>query len=126
MADMSILETLDFSHELCQTQFQDSKPKWVVLDSNWKPSALHEWIKAAKAVGANVAFEPVSAAKSTRLFSPPNNSSEYKAKFMEPIKLGDTRNRKQYTKNQHLMPVFPVAHVTLATPNALEVSVKFP
>ncbi|KAF2230537.1 IdgA domain protein [Viridothelium virens] len=72
MADMKILEKIDPS--LIKTQWiepiqKDTKPKWVVLDTNWAPQGLATWIAAARDMGAKVAVDPVSVAKSTRLFS---------------------------------------------------------
>lgn len=70
MADMSILEgtAADFER-FWQFQLDVAKPKWLMLDANWSQQALPKWMSAAKAAGAKVAFEPVSAAKSKRLFS---------------------------------------------------------
>lgn len=72
MADMSIMEIPD--HDLDFEGFWEpilsrTKPKWVVVDANWSSEVLTDWVAAAKKYGARVAFEPVSAAKSTRLFS---------------------------------------------------------
>ena len=71
MADMSILEETATEFEtLWQPQVDTTKPKWLVLDANWDPETLQRWTLAGKAAGAKVAFEPVSAAKSKRLFPP--------------------------------------------------------
>ncbi|KAI9749404.1 MAG: hypothetical protein M1835_001557, partial [Candelina submexicana] len=69
MADMSILEnpTADFS-TMWQPQIDQARPKWLVVDATWDAITLHKWISAGRSAGARIAFEPVSAAKSARLF----------------------------------------------------------
>ncbi|GAD99234.1 IdgA domain protein [Paecilomyces variotii No. 5] len=72
MADMSIMEFP--SHDLnfdgfWEPMLRRTKPKWVVVDGNWSSGVLANWVAAARKHGARVAFEPVSTAKSTRLFS---------------------------------------------------------
>ena len=74
MADMGIMEGAE--HELDFDQFWEpllnrTKPHWVVVDANWSPEVLAKWITVAKKHGAKVAFEPVSTAKSQRLFTSP-------------------------------------------------------
>ena len=71
MADMKILELdpIDFE-KVWKPQLESVKPKWLVVDSNWNPITLRNWISAGKALGAKVAFEPVSTAKCKRLFRP--------------------------------------------------------
>lgn len=98
MADMKILEkTAKEFENLWQPQLDDAKPKWLVIDANWDPATLRKWISAGKAVGAKVAFEPVSSAKSRRLFSKSSDS---------------------------VMPlsVVPENSLSLATPNAIELA----
>lgn len=72
MADMRIVESqqpdLD---DLWKAHLEQVKPEWLVLDANWHPKALQRWIAAGKAVGAKIAFEPVSTAKSCRIFEEP-------------------------------------------------------
>lgn len=69
MADMRILEgQLDF--DLWKAHVTACRPKWLVVDANWDSTTLHKWIIAGKASGAKVAYEPVSVAKSQRLFVP--------------------------------------------------------
>ena len=72
MADMSILEheNIDFD-TVWKSHLDSCKPKWLVVDANWNPVTLKKWITTGKSLGAKVAFEPVSAAKSTRIFAPP-------------------------------------------------------
>jgi pseudouridylate synthase / pseudouridine kinase len=72
MADMSIIELPE--HDLDMNGFWGplfarAKPKWVVVDGNWSPAVISKWIEFSKNVGARIAFEPVSTAKATRLFS---------------------------------------------------------
>ena len=76
MADMGIME--DAEHELDFDQFWEpllnrTKPHWMVVDANWSPEVLAKWITVAKKHGAKVAFEPVSTAKSRRLFTSPTS-----------------------------------------------------
>ncbi|KAJ5635601.1 Pseudouridine-5'-phosphate glycosidase [Penicillium longicatenatum] len=72
MADMGIVELpekqLDFDG-FWEPLLQQTKPKWVVVDANWRPEVLAKWATLAKKHGARVAFEPVSTAKSRRLFA---------------------------------------------------------
>lgn len=71
MADMNIVDTPrdDFS-SVWQPIIDAAEPKWIVVDANWDAPKLKEWFVAAKSAGANVAFEPVSVAKASRLFPP--------------------------------------------------------
>lgn len=69
MADMSILEgQLEF--DSWKAHVTACRPKWLVVDANWDSTTLQKWIMAGKASGAKVAYEPVSVAKSQRLFAP--------------------------------------------------------
>ncbi|KAF2834855.1 IdgA domain protein [Patellaria atrata CBS 101060] len=97
MADMSILETphTDFDSTYLPLLAQ-ANPTHLVLDANWDPVTLHAWLRAARTLRIPVAFEPVSAAKSTRLFSPPPANS------------------------QSAFPTFPNNLVNLITPNTHE------
>ena len=95
MADMNILENTNGDFDsLWKPHFDICKPKWLVVDANWHSSTLQKWLHAAKSSGARVAFEPVSAAKSKRVFS--------ESKFG--------------------MAAVPNNLISLATPNALELS----
>ncbi|KAL9093580.1 MAG: hypothetical protein Q9165_003975 [Trypethelium subeluteriae] len=72
MADVTILEKIDpalIRRHWVEPIKKDTKPKWIVLDTNWAPQGLATWIAAAQDMGAKVAVDPVSVAKSTRLFS---------------------------------------------------------
>ncbi|KAL8715979.1 MAG: hypothetical protein Q9220_000646 [cf. Caloplaca sp. 1 TL-2023] len=71
MADMSLMETCtDEVEGVWKSQIESSKPRWLALDANWNSSVLKRWIMHAKAVGAKIAYEPVSVAKSRRVFEP--------------------------------------------------------
>ncbi|CEJ59460.1 Putative IdgA domain protein [Penicillium brasilianum] len=71
MADMGIVELpehqLDFEG-FWEPLIERTKPRWVVVDANWRPEVLAKWTALARRHGARVAFEPVSTAKSRRLF----------------------------------------------------------
>lgn len=67
MADMDIFSEHSFpSH--WNSAVAASKPKWLVVDANWAEADIQAWIQAGRKHGAQIAFEPVSAAKSQRLF----------------------------------------------------------
>jgi pseudouridine-5'-phosphate glycosidase/pseudouridine kinase len=94
MADMNILEhAKDFMPDW-NAQLAVARPKWFVADANWDSPILQSWYKTAKSHGAQTAFEPVSTAKSARLFA---------ATDME-------------------IPVFPNHLVDIASPNSLELA----
>lgn len=97
MADMEILDTRSDFDALWQPHLNICKPKWLVVDANWGEITLHRWMMAGKALGAKIAYEPVSAAKSKRLFAP------------------------KYSSGQNL-DVFPHQALTLATPNKIELA----
>ena len=98
MADMNILEDTSGAFDsLWKPHLEICKPKWLIVDANWHSKTLRQWLDAAKASGAKVAYEPVSAAKSRRVFP---------ANFQSNASLAAVPN--------HL--------VDLATPNALELS----
>ncbi|KAI0910557.1 Indigoidine synthase A like protein-domain-containing protein [Ustulina deusta] len=67
MADMDIFTSQSFSPSWATT-IRSSKPKWLVVDANWKDHDIRLWMQAGKRANAKVAFEPVSKAKSARLF----------------------------------------------------------
>ena len=69
MADMAIFSTHSFP-TYWDSAVAAAKPKWLVVDANWAEQDLQHWIKAGRKHSAKVAFEPVSAAKSERLFPP--------------------------------------------------------
>ncbi|KAL4896265.1 Indigoidine synthase A like protein-domain-containing protein [Aspergillus ambiguus] len=71
MADMGIMEapeqTLPFA-DVWEPLVARTQPQWVVVDANWTPGVIARWMAVARRHGARVAFEPVSTAKSRRLF----------------------------------------------------------
>ena len=97
MADMSIFENSadDFSLEMLESQIEQANPKWLVVDANWNPTILRRWLTVGNAAGAQVAFEPVSTAKSARLFA---------------------------SEGTNPLAAFPNRQVDLATPNAMELA----
>jgi pseudouridylate synthase / pseudouridine kinase len=68
MADMRIISSPQRDFTLWKSIVETSKPKWVVVDANWDGSIMLQWMIEAKRAGANVAFEPVSVPKSSKLF----------------------------------------------------------
>ncbi|KAI9756527.1 MAG: hypothetical protein M1815_003398 [Lichina confinis] len=97
MADTRILETFGptcVSDWLTDLKF--TQPKVLVVDSNWDPETLRTWIRAGKAVGAEVIFEPVSSIKSRRLF--------------------------HVVPNAPPLMSFPSNEVDVATPNSIELA----
>ncbi|GLA75798.1 hypothetical protein AtubIFM55763_007354 [Aspergillus tubingensis] len=71
MADMAIMElpeqVLDFDN-FWEPMMSRAQPQWAVVDGNWNDEVLSKWVSLAKKHKARVAFEPVSTAKSRRLF----------------------------------------------------------
>lgn len=101
MADMSILEEMGKDFDITwRQQLEACRPKWLVVDGNWDPATITKWTTAGKAVGARVAFEPVSVAKSTRA-------------YMKSRSLG---------KQEVTLPTIPDQLIDLATPNMHELS----
>lgn len=68
MADMDIFSTHPLPAADCTSTVAASKPKWLVVDANWSETDIQTWLRAGAHHGAQTAFEPVSAAKSQRLF----------------------------------------------------------
>jgi pseudouridine-5'-phosphate glycosidase/pseudouridine kinase len=97
MADMGIFTRHSFP-TYWNSAVAATKPKWLVVDGNWSECDIRTWIQAGRKHKAHIAFEPVSAAKSERLFAP---SSE-----KLPYKLG----------------IYPQASVDLASPNQYELA----
>lgn len=95
MADMAILTSHSFP-TYWTSIVQSTKPKWLVVDGNWSPKDIHNWVKTGGQNGAQVAFEPVSTIKAAGLF--PKGRS---------------------------VPVFPEAAVALATPNQYELEAMY-
>ena len=78
---------------------QDPKPKWIVIDGNWSASIISNILRASKANGIPVAFEPVSTVKAARLFHNSNTAMPGKSAAVVPQSL-----------------------VNLATPNKMELA----
>ena len=96
MADMDVIETEQGNFDQSwQRHLNSCKPRWLVVDANWDSSTLRKWLHAGKALGAKVALEPVSVAKSKRIF---DRSSD----------------------NDMPLGTVPDNTISLATPNALE------
>lgn len=95
MADMAILTNHSFPKHWSSI-VQSTKPKWLVVDGNWSPKDIHNWIEAGRLIGARVAFEPVSTIKAAGLFP-----------------------------GGHDLPVFPNVAVSLATPNQYELEAMY-
>ncbi|KAI0890028.1 Indigoidine synthase A like protein-domain-containing protein [Annulohypoxylon maeteangense] len=95
MADMGIFATHSFPEHWNST-IRSSKPKWLVVDGNWADRDVRAWIRAGKDNDAQVAFEPVSKEKSSRLFC--------------------------NEKDLESLGVFPKPSVDLATPNQYELA----
>jgi pseudouridine-5'-phosphate glycosidase/pseudouridine kinase len=96
MADMAILEKLPITVLDKWTGFlKSSKPQWFVGDANLDSHSLTSLFKSAKSANIKTAFEPVSTAKSTRLFTSSGSSP---------------------------LPVYPNHFVDLSTPNSLELT----
>lgn len=69
MADMSIFTRPELEiPESWKACFETSRPKWVVVDGNWSPQVLSSIFDTARSLNIPTAFEPVSTAKSIRLF----------------------------------------------------------
>ncbi|KAI1428197.1 Indigoidine synthase A like protein-domain-containing protein [Xylaria sp. FL1777] len=95
MADMDIFTSQSFSPSWAAT-IRSSKPKWLVVDANWRDHDIRSWIQAGKKNNAKVAYEPVSKAKSARLFCT--------------------------ERGLETLGVFPHATIDLTTPNQYELA----
>ncbi|ODA79609.1 hypothetical protein RJ55_05203 [Drechmeria coniospora] len=98
MADMGILAQ-HASAEQRESALVATTPKWLVVDGNWSAQDIRAWVKAGKDHDSNVAFEPVSVAKSKGLFCP--------------------------QKGVPGLDVFPTPSVDLASPNAYELTAMY-
>lgn len=107
-ADMTVLENvntmgIDESNYLKKlSQWIDCTPSWLVVDANWNSAVTRWWMETGKALGARVAFEPVSIAKSTRIMEGSQNSSKHAS-----------------------LPVYPNHLMDLMTPNQFELKAMF-
>ena len=105
MADMDILQnTVSDRTESKSTQtfseWAGCNPEWLIVDANWDPNTLHAWLQTGKELNAKVAYEPVSVAKSGRLFGTAGSDGACNADNL----------------------VFPNIKLDLATPNSLELA----
>lgn len=98
MADMDIFTTHSFPQHWANVVSQ-AKPKWLVVDANWAAKDMRSWIQAGKQNGAQVAFEPVSKAKSAQLF----------CKGGESLRVGS-------------LGVYPNQSIDLSSPNQYELA----
>jgi pseudouridine-5'-phosphate glycosidase/pseudouridine kinase len=98
MADMDIFSTHSFPAADWTSTVASSKPKWLVVDANWSEADIQTWLRAGAQHGAQTAFEPVSAAKSQRLFPSMNKNKN----------------------NKPTLGVYPRPSVALCTPNQHE------
>ncbi|KAF4554709.1 Indigoidine synthase A-like protein [Elsinoe fawcettii] len=82
MADMAILEQREDNTEnedtryrsLWSEQLRQHRPKNVIVDANWGPSLLAQWLQLSSSISARTIYEPVSTAKSIQIFSLPERS----------------------------------------------------
>lgn len=75
MADMSILEQISQARiTSLATAASTSRPSIFIADANWTSAALHTWFHAFRHPSTTTIFEPVSTAKSLRIF-PTNNET---------------------------------------------------
>ena len=94
-ADMSIFESSQAASEaLWSEKLANTSTEWAVVDANWSPEALKTILRSLRTISSppKIAFEPVSAEKSTRLFCGPLSPTD----------------------------VFPRHLMDLTTPNAIE------
>ncbi|KAK8056904.1 hypothetical protein PG993_002131, partial [Apiospora rasikravindrae] len=116
MADMDIF-TANSDPAHWASVVAASKPKWLVVDANWSESDIRSWIKAGKQNGASTAFEPVSNAKSARLFGPVRGHHEPLGVFPAPSVDLATPNRHELAA----MHAAAAQHEYLADPRWFEV-----
>ncbi|KAK4141616.1 Indigoidine synthase A like protein-domain-containing protein [Dichotomopilus funicola] len=107
MADMDIFtnHTHTFPGNWTAAAVAASRPKWVAVDANWSADDIQTWLRAAADHDSRVAYEPVSAAKSQRLFP----AFKRKTTPSSPSPLG----------------VFPSPSVHLCTPNQYELRAMY-
>lgn len=97
MADMAIFASEHHTFtKYWSSAVAAARPSWLVADANWSAAGLHGWIKAAREHGAQVAFEPVSVAKSSRLFELTDNDKKDRGSLVFPNQLVDLATPNQY------------------------------
>ncbi|KAJ5896071.1 Pseudouridine-5'-phosphate glycosidase [Penicillium subrubescens] len=107
MADMGIVELPEYQLSFdgfWEPLIERTKPRWVVVDANWRPEVIARWTAIARKHGARVAFEPVSTAKSRRLFGRDDSGA--------PAAIGPAQT-------------VPNNAISLACPNKLELSTMY-
>lgn len=107
MADMGIVELPEYQLNFdgfWEPLAERTKPRWVVVDANWRPEVIAAWAALARKHGARVAFEPVSTAKSRRLFGHDASGA--------PAAIGPAQT-------------VPNNAISLACPNKLELSTMY-
>lgn len=115
MADMGIFSTPreDFE-EQWQPLIDEARPKWVVVDANWHASTFTQWVAAANAAGAKVAFEPVSVAKSQIIFPDPSTTKYVHSHPFSPC-LIPKPTRRPTPNNITDTPISPSSPITPST-----------
>ena len=110
MADMTIFDpntqgSNDTIHDTLSSlwlpQLERARPSHLVIDANWPPRYLSSWLRSGAELGAHVTFEPVSNAKSSRIFQLPTAARQPASETLS---------------------VFPLASIQLTTPNQYELS----
>lgn len=132
MADMRIIGSPCMDFRPWKSIIEKSKPKWVVVDANWDESIVLQWVKEAKLAGASVAFEPVSVAKSSKLFPSMGSRSREKLTTEQVVLHRETVDLFQvktptagidgYSEANYNKGVYPMHDIELATPNEQELS----
>lgn len=100
MADMAIFSTHSFP-TYWDSAVSAAKPEYLVVDGNWAEPDIQTFLQAGQRHHARTVFEPVSAAKSERLFPPFSH------------------------KKGSALKLYPHASVDLATPNQYELEAMF-
>ncbi|KAI9653025.1 MAG: hypothetical protein M1831_006232 [Alyxoria varia] len=62
-------ETSTSSSSPHNTSANNTNQEWLVADANWSATTLHQWLASARTSNLLTAYEPVSVAKCTRIFS---------------------------------------------------------
>jgi pseudouridine-5'-phosphate glycosidase/pseudouridine kinase len=97
MADMDIL-TSDVNFDQHRREFRLLEGGHVVVDGNWSPDAIRKFLIRGRELSATCVFEPVSVAKSERIFLSASGEG---------------------------LEVYPRGNVQMATPNAHELKAMY-
>ncbi|KAK4220117.1 Indigoidine synthase A like protein-domain-containing protein [Rhypophila decipiens] len=113
MADMAIFTTHSFP-KYWDSAVSAAKPKFLVVDANFSDADIFTFLQSGKRHGATTIFEPVSAAKSKRLFPPllASSSSLHPSSKKKAIPPAGLR-------------LYPHATLDLATPNQHELEAMY-